>query len=428
MRNYSIDKLSEEIKNEKSKEYFDEVKRSYYSNNYRSAIVMLYSIVICDLVFKLQELKDQFNDEKADEILNEIEILQNKNPTSSKWENKLIELIKDQTNILEHSDYQNIQHLQNHRHLCAHPVILQNYQLYSPKKETVRAHIINILDGLLVKPALLSKRIFEEFLSNLSEIKEILITEKDISKHLNAKYFENLSLTTEKDIFRSLWKIVFSLDDELCTENRDINFKALQIILDRNYDIILDYIKNDNLYFSNNINLNLFDVIMRFLIKNPRIKESLNDSAQTLIVNKISQDKNHIFLAWFLNNSLTDHFKFLKDKKSNEFDSEIYTKTIVELYNVYKAQNQFNESRELLIEMYSRCRTFDQADSRFETLIYPMLQNFSLLELTEIIKAVDKNGQINGRRFARSSNNHIKEQMDKLNPVFDYSQYPDFRV
>lgn len=427
MRTYSIDLLSEQIKNSKSKEYFDEVIRSYYCNNYRSAIVMLYSIVICDLIFKLQELKDQFNYNSAKSILNEIEELQKSNPTSSHWENKLVERIKEQTNILEHSDYQNILHLQKHRHLCAHPVMLQDYHLYSPNQDTVRAHIINILEGLLVKPALLSKKIFNEFLTNLAEIKDILITEADIGTHLKSKYFENLNPAIEKEIFRSLWKIVFEMENVQCNENREINFKALNIILNRNYDALIQYIKDDNLYFSNNLNLDFFDLILKFLNNNPRIIDSLNESSKTLIENKINQDNNYIFLAWFLNNTLLEHLTFLKNKDYG-FYSEIKTNTIVELYKTLTNQGLLSESKEFLILMYGMSSTFDQADSRFDNLIQPILKSFILLELTELIKKVHENGQVNGRRYAKWSNQFIKEQVDRLDANFDFSPYNYFEV
>ena len=48
---------AQKIYSPKSREYFKEVISSYVNGNYRSAIVMLYSVCICDLLFKLQELK-----------------------------------------------------------------------------------------------------------------------------------------------------------------------------------------------------------------------------------------------------------------------------------------------------------------------------------------------------------------------------------
>lgn len=60
MRNRSIDELSEQIYSAKTREYFDEVIQSYYVGNYRSATVMLYSVVICDIVYKLNELIERY--------------------------------------------------------------------------------------------------------------------------------------------------------------------------------------------------------------------------------------------------------------------------------------------------------------------------------------------------------------------------------
>ena len=46
MKNIQLDKFESEIKHANTREYFKEVISSYYNENYRSAIVMLYSIVI----------------------------------------------------------------------------------------------------------------------------------------------------------------------------------------------------------------------------------------------------------------------------------------------------------------------------------------------------------------------------------------------
>ena len=41
----------EKIYFNKTREYFNEVMASYSIENYRSAIVMLYAVVICDLIY-----------------------------------------------------------------------------------------------------------------------------------------------------------------------------------------------------------------------------------------------------------------------------------------------------------------------------------------------------------------------------------------
>jgi hypothetical protein len=324
MRTFSIDLLSEEIKNPKTKEYFEEVSRSYYAGNYRSAIVMLYSVVICDLVYKLKELHEHHNDTVSREILQEVEDIQSAKQNSPDWENKLLELIKERTKILEAAALQNITHLQKHRHLCAHPVLLEDYKLYSPNRETVRAHIVNILNELLTKPALLSKKILTDFLHNLSEIKNILITEEDLQVHLESKYFNNLNTAVEQDIFKSLWKLIFKLDNSDCDENRIINFRTLNVLLKRDYQNLLEFIEAEKAYFSNNIDFKFFDALFKLLVKYPQILQALSNSAQTLIRNTIEANPNYLFGAWFLNGTIEKHLTHINEWIDGEaFDNSI---------------------------------------------------------------------------------------------------------
>ena len=81
----------EEIYFSKSKEYFKEVLSSYANGNYRSATVMLYSVAVCDILFKLRELKDMYNDSVAAQILETVEREQSTSNKKSSWEKTLVD-------------------------------------------------------------------------------------------------------------------------------------------------------------------------------------------------------------------------------------------------------------------------------------------------------------------------------------------------
>lgn len=51
---YSIEQRATQIFDARSKEYFSEVLSCYAAGNYRSAALMSYSFVVCDLLFKIQ--------------------------------------------------------------------------------------------------------------------------------------------------------------------------------------------------------------------------------------------------------------------------------------------------------------------------------------------------------------------------------------
>ena len=57
--------------NPDSRSYFKEILQSYYSQNYRATIVLLYSFVIYDLFMKLQTMANE-GDSKANKKLTDI--------------------------------------------------------------------------------------------------------------------------------------------------------------------------------------------------------------------------------------------------------------------------------------------------------------------------------------------------------------------
>jgi hypothetical protein len=58
MSEFSLESFAEKIHYGKTKDYFQEVLSSYQNRNYRSAVVMLWSVAVCDIVYKLQKLVD----------------------------------------------------------------------------------------------------------------------------------------------------------------------------------------------------------------------------------------------------------------------------------------------------------------------------------------------------------------------------------
>lgn len=110
---YSIELQAEHIFNSKTKEYFHEVLSSYINGNYRSALVMLWTVTVTDLVFKLQDLVHIYGDTTAEGILKDISNKQNSNKTSPQWEVDLVDLINDRMEMFETHEITNINLFRN---------------------------------------------------------------------------------------------------------------------------------------------------------------------------------------------------------------------------------------------------------------------------------------------------------------------------
>ncbi|MBM7573277.1 hypothetical protein [Aquibacillus albus] len=135
-----------------------------------------------DLIYKLKDLKELYDDETDKSILENIEEEQYKNPSNpGSWEGVLIEEVKTRTLLLEPIDKISIDSLRQHRHLSAHPILTQQDLLSTPNQKTVRALIRNMLEGLLVKKPVLSKKVMNTIVEDLSEHKNFFTSDSSLA-------------------------------------------------------------------------------------------------------------------------------------------------------------------------------------------------------------------------------------------------------
>lgn len=424
MNNPIIEKLQANIQDKRTAEYFSEVLSCYYSGNLRSAIVMLYATVICDLIYKLEELRDTYNDAGAKQILEDLEKKQRSNPKSTDWEKDIPERCKDENKILSMADYSNFCSLQQLRHLCAHPVLSEEKDLYRPNSDIVLGHIRNMLEGVFIKPAFQTKALFDMFVEDIAGIRNVLIKYDDFKRYVESKYlnkFNNIEL--EYYIFKSLWKFVFKLTDADCEGNRAINDSALKILTERHQDFLLEKFEKDKEYFSKNIdenNVELLKRLLKFFNLHPNFFKKLTEDKRIKIDGIIKKDTKHDLkaLAFFEEENIVEHI--LKASFTQH-------KTGIYFFNFLHLMVNKQTAFDYGIKLYTSSSSYDEADWRFEDFIQPFLKNFSIEQLKNIVEAVNINDQLHGRIRAIPSNNIIRERILSLEKSFDFSSYPNFK-
>lgn len=238
----------EEIYDNRTKLYFEEVLTSYSSKCYRSALVSLYSVTICDIIYKLEELSEYYDDEVAEKILSEMEKDMSDNSNLSHWESKLINLAYERHKILNKKTKVYMETLKNFRNLSAHPSLNENYELFQPDKETTISLIKNILSEILIKSPIVNNKIIDKLTDDLSENKYWLLeSDENLNSFLLKKYFERMDSSTIKYIFKTFWKFCYVSDDEKCRENIDINIAALKSLLKYKYEELILYLESEDI-------------------------------------------------------------------------------------------------------------------------------------------------------------------------------------
>ncbi|MBR3045204.1 MAG: hypothetical protein IKG82_11365, partial [Oscillospiraceae bacterium] len=419
----------EKIYFSKTRNYFQEVLSSYSIGNYRSAVVMLYSVAICDLLLKLQELSEVYNDSIAQQILEDIDKEKEKSASKSSWEKELVNNIKKKTNILDEEGFTNLNHLYDHRNFSAHPALNSNFELIAPSKETVYAHIQNILKSILIKPSIFIKKVFDMMTEELMQKKDLLLKDpKYLNNLLVNKYFSHMSDSMLENTFIALWKISFFVTDDNCNLNRRINTHALMDL----YDYFNIIGKKETLYHmiereSGKLNVSpdnqCIESLVYFLSEYPDLYEIMNEDSKKQSDHFIESNPEAKATAWHTFASIEDHLKWLEGQLIFNFN-EVNINFIFEHYQTYGNKERLLD---LFVEQYVSCHCYNNADLAYSKLIHPFLDHFCKKHFISIIEGTNGNNQLYGRWEARSANTEImRAASDLLDDSFDPTQYPFF--
>lgn len=422
---YSIETRTAEIFDHRTRDYFREVVSSYQQGNWRSATVMLWSVAVCDIIYKLQYLRDISGDETGKEILDDIEQLQETNARSSDWEGRLIDEIEERTRLLDLADMDHLKHLQRQRHLAAHPVLSGSSELHQPSKDSVRALIRNTLDGLLTKPPIYTNRVFGTLVNDLAESKNVLVTDEKLRSYVESKYLSRADLKLEIGLIRSLWKLVFRLQNDDCDAHRDINYRALRLLVSRNPSDVSEAVANESDYYSNIAQEGEpARLLIRLLSQYPSFYDSLNNAAKVIIQHVAEIDADARVFAWFLNGSLQDHSEKLIEWIGSNDHPDLSNDVVVSVQNISDSAEWEKQVNTILNSYYGSSWSYDEADERFSVAISPFLSRYDAEDIEDLLSKIDDNGQTHDRRGARRDHGYVRDRCNELG--VNFTEYRNF--
>lgn len=426
MSDFSIDLMADRIRDTRTRNYFREVFASYANGSYRSATVMLWSVVVCDLLFKLEELRATYGDATASGLLQEVEQQRASNPRSPEWELWLVDEIRKRTKLLEEHEYQAVSAIQKHRHLAAHPTLTSGYELHSPTPEAVRADIRAALEGVLTKPALMTKKVFDALVEDLEAKQNHFVDDDSLRRYLEAKFFSHLLPAVGREVFKSLWHVVFAGTDERCTANRKINYRALSFLYDRSPEEFLKLIESDRKRFSKiAVERTILKLALDFIAVRPRIYDHLTDEAKSPIQDFVTKGSAGL-LGWFaLPGGAQLQIERLKADKDFVWAScglDDFQKWV----DVLGEFGLADEAAALAVRAYVQSDLYDTADHRFRLLL-AVSERLTPALLVECLNGIEHNNQTYGRGRARVDHKELMAVADRvLGQAFDYSKFPRF--
>jgi len=428
MSDYSIELSAEKIVDSRTKRYFAEVHGCYSAGYYRSAVVMLWSVVVTDILFKLDQLATAYGDATAQAILTEIGDLRKNNPKSPEWETELVNKVASRTDLLDHAELSFLQSLQAHRHLSAHPVMTGVDALFSPNKETARAHIRNVLEGVLTKPPIMSRKVFDTFIEDVEQVSRLSPGPDGLKKFLEAKYFRHFSAATSAHILKSTWRVAFKSTDPRAEANRGINAQALGVVFAHRKAELTELIKSERDWFSDVSFLdNHIGVMTQFFRDNPQVFPLLNDALKTPIQNYAALSLDHFAMCWFVSPTPDTHI----DDVLRRIDAgeDVRAEIFKALCTSLNTTDALGKALHIGIRLYCNSCSFATADSRFDEMIRPFIPSYNRNHILAFVEGCEAcyNGQATGRWRAAGDHHEIKSIIGSKFPDIAVDAYPAFR-
>lgn len=411
--------------NADSRNYFKEILQSYYSQNYRATIVLLYSFVIYDLFTKIQNMANE-GDKKAIKKLAEVNSMIADDEKYSKVENEVIQFFKDNCPLYFDKFIEDIEYLKNCRNKCAHLKVNDN-TLFVPSDYHARMLICSMYDHILSVKAPFIMDLFsiaqvdiEGYAESISHIPHNGFDEA-IKKAIINKYLKRMTYDSLKKSYKTFIRLLFVSDSEECIKNVCGLYAFAFVMTD--FSINNGYTS----LFTEEVIRDVFSKIDVELIKEtPARKNALIELIITYpIVMDIIRDNEEVF----------DYVskKVLRKPHGLKYYKAFYpreTKTLYEffeentyiqqpaysemLYAVLKESEDFNLAEFLMIMINSipLFNGFHDADC-FTSFLKEHLAELNVQDIKKVLKIYRGNGQCTNRARHSEDISVIKKYIEE---------------
>jgi hypothetical protein len=164
-----LDELVLLCRDDKARVYIAEAVACYRAGAFRSAIVATWIAVCYDIIDKLRELA-LAGDKAAEQYIKKIEQARSSTDFSAalKIERELLDLARDQFELISHLEHVDLYRLQEDRNRCAHPSLISEDQAFHPSGELARLHIRSAVLHLLQHQPVQGKYALERLLREVN--------------------------------------------------------------------------------------------------------------------------------------------------------------------------------------------------------------------------------------------------------------------
>lgn len=197
-----FDELLSQCRNSQTRDHFNEALNCYKGGAYRATITQLWTTLIYDYVYKLEELAGN-NDDVAKAEYEKLKNLIEKNDIhgSLTFEQQVLKNAYTKYMFINATEYEMLRRLHFDRNLCAHPSLDEDLLPYNFSAHIARVHIDNLVDMMLSRPPI-QGRVMIDRIIKLIESEFIFPSQLEKAKCLfQNELFKDVRDTVKRNVF-----------------------------------------------------------------------------------------------------------------------------------------------------------------------------------------------------------------------------------
>jgi hypothetical protein len=382
-----IDVLALSVRDRESRRLIGEAITAYRSGALRSALMSAWIAAAYDITAKARELAGQGEPAPKAFVKELDDAIEAKDKRKLQTiENELLAKANSDLQLLAPHEYAALLRLQEDRHLCAHPAFVVEDELYQPSPELVRAHIVHVLEYLLIHAPLQGKSAIARFDVDLLSA-AFPITADEIGAFMRSKYLDRAKEVLVINLVKAIISMPLGAERaKYASKTRTLGLVLREIAKAKTaiYDAVVPgYVAQKIGHVPDDVLLN----ICPYLETDPRIWTWLNEPDRTRVrrlLETASVDalKAHAAFDAFsipaLSAVLLGRF--------NAFDAITKTNII--------AEHPRQEFVAAGIELYGHAGSYRQAEQLGQSVILPLAACLTVQDLQSVLRAANDNGQI----------------------------------
>lgn len=213
-----LDELILKCRTDNAKEYIADAVACYKAGAFKPCIAATWIALVYDIVDKVKELS-LTGDKNAKTILDKFDKYRGQIENGDqqgvnaalKFERDILNIAKDQLDIIDKIQYEDLSRLKDDRNRCSHPSFRNDDAPYRPSPELARLHMLNAVEYVLSLPPLQGRAALQQIIDTIKS-QYFPINKDDIYEELKFSSFSNGTTHLKQSVVDELFFGCFEPD------------------------------------------------------------------------------------------------------------------------------------------------------------------------------------------------------------------------